>query len=172
LVAESRETESADRGKMAAQQSEHMTIPGLPDSIQVIEWRPATDSDFVFVRGYVQKGPTQFPTFIVVPTEGQEFRYDVNSDAYVPATKGVMIPQAASAAPDLMSFHAACGMLLSGKTKKIARASWQGMWLENHDDGTPLFVEITSDGKEPPSLRTKTWSHNQVDMRARDWKVE
>lgn len=149
-----------------------MTIPGLPEHVELVAFRQALDADFVFVRGALQKGPTQFPAFIATTADGFEFRYDVNSDAYVPATKGVMIPQAASAAPDLMSFHAACGMLLSGKTKKIARASWRGMWLENHDDGTPLFVEITSDGKEPPSLRTKTWSHNQVDMRARDWKVE
>jgi hypothetical protein len=147
-----------------------MTVPGLPESIELAEYRLATADDYISVRGGVQAGPSSFPTFILRPAEGFEFRYDIASDSYQPATKAAKIPEVAK--PELMAFQAACDLLLKGKTKKIARAVWNNVWLENRDDGTPLFVQVTGNGKEPSAPRIEqTWAHNKPDMAARDWKV-
>lgn len=156
-----------------------MTIPGLPEGIDLIAYRPATATEHVWVLNGIYPGPTTAPMFVIAAAPGYEIRYDISSDTHQVVTSGPMIggqmPQGeviqsaataattaatATATATQMSFPSALELMKSGS--KAKRSEWKDAWLEFDHRMLPHLKHM------PGGV---VWAHTKEDMLARDWVV-
>ena len=154
-----------------------MILPGLPEGVDLLGYRPVEKNEFAWVLGAALPGPIARAMFVVVPLNGFSFQYDVTNDTYrVISTEGV-IPSAATAANGstlntgdsattvtntvpTMNFNDALQAMKAGR--KVARLDWKSRWLEHNDRMLPQIAQM-------PELAV--WVHSKEDLAARDWVV-
>lgn len=167
-----------------------MTLPGLPEGIDLIAYRPATATEHVWVLNGIYPGPTTAPMFVIMAAPGYEIRYNISNDTHQVVTSGPMIsgqlPQGeviqsaltgailmgsapegdaamaatATATATQMSFPPALELMKSGS--KAKRSEWKDSWLEFDHRMLPHLKHM------PGGV---VWAHTKEDMLARDWVV-
>lgn len=141
-----------------------MTIPGLPDGVEVVGWRHPTASEWS-VDGFsgeftrIRQGGNLSPCLVVEPAKGYEFRYNVATDAFE------AIPEIG---PGPMSFNKAVEAARLGKM--VARQVWDGVSLCIAREHAPfLSVRLQTGILE----RYDVWAgcNPQADFLSDDWMV-
>jgi len=146
-----------------------MILPGLPEGVDLLGYRPVEAGEFAWILGAALPGPIGRAMFVVTPLSGYSFQYDVISDTYRVISMKEVIPSAALAAtstpttdtaPMTMNFNDALQAMKSGK--KVARETWKNRWLEHNERMLPQIAQM-------PELAV--WVHSKADLAARDWVV-
>lgn len=151
-----------------------MTIPGFPDNVTALAYRPATAEEHWFepsgsdAPGLLHPGPTSGVVLVVVAASGHSLRYDIGSD-----TTFVVVDEAIPTAPEAdtplvtrehnyKDFGIISSLLLNGTAKKAARALWHsGRCITSEAAYAPHFITETG----------RIWAFRCDDLRARDWYV-
>ncbi len=142
-----------------------MNIPKLPAGIELLEWARAAEGQWFFQNGRVHPGPSGREAFVVEPSEGYEFTYDVATDGYKPSLMAGVTVEPEAPRPEhpeiSMNFPRALHQMKAGK--KLTRPEWKGnTWLEMIPDMMPHLAFMP--GKT-------VWAHTRADMIALDWVV-
>ncbi len=156
-----------------------MTIPGFPDNVVALAYRPAAEGEHWFEpplseegTGLLHPGPSKDVVLVVAAAEGYVLQYDIDSDTTVVAKQEPIPADAAAAdatgtpeplrAHDLMSFSEMCKRLLNGTAARAARASWHASRYIRPDAAhAPHFANEAN----------RPWAFRSDDLRARDWRV-
>ena len=136
-----------------------MILPGLPEGVDLLGYRPVAEGEFAWVMGAALPGPIGRNMFVVAALEGFAFQYDVTNDTYRVISTKEVIPSAAPAAKPI-SFGDALDALKAGK--KAAREGWENKWLEWNERMLPHLCMMPGQ---------TVWEFNKPDMAARDWKI-
>lgn len=147
-----------------------MILPGLPEGVDLLGYRPVARGEFAWVLGAALPGQIDRPMFVVAALPGYQFQYDVTTDTHIVVSTDAslaslegVIPSPANAGilSVPMNFDAALAAMKTGK--KARRQDWQNRWLEYNERMLPHLAQM-------PELAV--WGHTREDMAARDWVVE